>query len=94
MVLRFTAVIRPQPCDPPRTGTHQVECSNACNRAAFHCLWFDSDHVEHVTECVGGCVNPVAEDQVPRGYQTACDPRLSPAQALECAAVAAAELSK
>ena len=49
---------------------------------------------EHVTECVGGCVNPVAEDQVPRGYQTACDPRLSPAQALECAAVAAAELSK
>ena len=48
---------------------------------------------EHVTECVGGGVNPVAEDQVPRRYRTACDPRLSPAQALECAAVAAAELS-
>ena len=49
---------------------------------------------EHVTECVGGCVNPVAEDTVPRAYQSACDPRLSPAQALECAAVVAAELTR
>jgi 3-deoxy-7-phosphoheptulonate synthase len=49
---------------------------------------------EHVTECVGGCVNPVSEDKVPYAYQTACDPRLSPAQALECAAVIAAELSR
>ena len=49
---------------------------------------------EHVTECVGGCVNPVAEDRVPHAYQTACDPRLSPAQALECAAVIAAELGR
>jgi 3-deoxy-7-phosphoheptulonate synthase len=49
---------------------------------------------EHVTECVGGCVNPVAEDMVPRAYQSACDPRLSPAQALECAAVVAAELTR
>ncbi len=49
---------------------------------------------EHVTECVGGCVNPVAEDKVPHAYQTACDPRLSPAQALECAAVVAAELNR
>ena len=48
---------------------------------------------EHVTECVGGSASPVAEDQVPRRYQTACDPRLSPAQALECADVVAAELS-
>jgi 3-deoxy-7-phosphoheptulonate synthase len=48
---------------------------------------------EHVTECVGGSASPVAEDQVPRRYQTACDPRLSPAQALECAAVVAGELS-
>ena len=48
---------------------------------------------EHVTECVGGIASPVAEDQVPRRYHTACDPRLSPAQALECAAVVAAELS-
>jgi 3-deoxy-D-arabino-heptulosonate 7-phosphate (DAHP) synthase class II len=48
---------------------------------------------EHVTECVGGTASPVAEDQVPHRYQTACDPRLSPAQALECAAVVAAELS-
>jgi 3-deoxy-7-phosphoheptulonate synthase len=49
---------------------------------------------EHVTECVGGCVNPVAEDTVPRAYRSACDPRLSPAQALECAAVVAAELTR
>jgi len=49
---------------------------------------------EHVTECVGGCVNPVAEDTVPHAYHTACDPRLSPAQALECAAVVAAELGR
>jgi 3-deoxy-7-phosphoheptulonate synthase len=49
---------------------------------------------EHVTECVGGGASPVAEDQVPRRYQTACDPRLSPAQALECAAVVAGELSR
>jgi 3-deoxy-7-phosphoheptulonate synthase len=49
---------------------------------------------EHVTECVGGSINPVAEDQVPRAYQTACDPRLSPAQALECAAAIAEELSR
>ena len=49
---------------------------------------------EHVTECVGGGVNPVAEDKVPHAYQTACDPRLSPAQALECAAVVAAELTR
>jgi 3-deoxy-7-phosphoheptulonate synthase len=49
---------------------------------------------EHVTECVGGGVNPVAEDRVPHAYQSACDPRLSPAQALECAAVVAAELNR
>jgi 3-deoxy-7-phosphoheptulonate synthase len=49
---------------------------------------------EHVTECVGGCVNPVAEDKVPHAYQSACDPRLSPAQALECAAVVTAGLTR
>jgi 3-deoxy-7-phosphoheptulonate synthase len=48
---------------------------------------------EHVTECVGGIASPVAEDEVPRRYQSACDPRLSPAQSLECAAVVAAELT-
>jgi 3-deoxy-D-arabino-heptulosonate 7-phosphate (DAHP) synthase class II len=46
-----------------------------------------------VTECVGGIASPVSEDQVRRRYRTACDPRLNPAQALECAAVVAAELT-
>jgi 3-deoxy-7-phosphoheptulonate synthase len=48
---------------------------------------------EHVTECVGGLASPVSEDQVRHRYRTACDPRLNPAQALECAAVVAAELT-
>jgi 3-deoxy-7-phosphoheptulonate synthase len=49
---------------------------------------------EHVTECVGGYATPVAEDRVPHRYQSACDPRLNPAQALECAVAVAAELTR
>jgi 3-deoxy-D-arabino-heptulosonate 7-phosphate (DAHP) synthase class II len=48
---------------------------------------------EQVTECVGGIASPVHENRIPHRYLTACDPRLNPAQALECAAVVAAELT-
>ncbi|WP_424185430.1 3-deoxy-7-phosphoheptulonate synthase [Actinokineospora sp. G85] len=45
---------------------------------------------EDVTECVGGSV---AEADLPTRYQTACDPRLNAAQAVELARRAAAALT-
>jgi 3-deoxy-7-phosphoheptulonate synthase len=39
---------------------------------------------ENVTECLGGSVE-VTEDDLPRSYETACDPRLNGSQALEMA---------
>jgi 3-deoxy-7-phosphoheptulonate synthase len=43
---------------------------------------------EDVTECVGGSP-PVAVEELHRRYETACDPRLNRAQALELAALVA-----
>jgi 3-deoxy-7-phosphoheptulonate synthase len=39
---------------------------------------------ENVTECLGGSLE-VREDDLPRSYETACDPRLNGSQALEMA---------
>ncbi|MCG8555020.1 MAG: 3-deoxy-7-phosphoheptulonate synthase [Proteobacteria bacterium] len=39
---------------------------------------------ENVTECVGGAVQ-ISEEDLGRSYETACDPRLNPSQALEVA---------
>jgi 3-deoxy-7-phosphoheptulonate synthase len=47
---------------------------------------------DDVTECVGG-VAAVREQDLPHRFETACDPRLNPSQALECAAIVAEELS-
>ncbi|HEX3925180.1 MAG TPA: 3-deoxy-7-phosphoheptulonate synthase [Streptosporangiaceae bacterium] len=46
---------------------------------------------EDVTECIGGLAG-VTEDDLPRRYRTACDPRLNRQQALEVASVFAAAL--
>jgi 3-deoxy-7-phosphoheptulonate synthase len=48
---------------------------------------------EDVTECVGGLAM-VREQDLPLRFETACDPRLNPSQALECAGIVAEELSR
>jgi 3-deoxy-7-phosphoheptulonate synthase len=46
---------------------------------------------DDVTECVGGGCG-LEESDLPRSFRTACDPRLNPAQVLECVLVAVGEL--
>ena len=48
---------------------------------------------EAVTECLGGNAG-VAEADLPRAYETGCDPRLNGAQSLEMAFLIAGMLRK
>ena len=47
---------------------------------------------EDVTEVIGGSVNSIGEQDLSKAYETACDPRLNGAQALELAFLLAARL--
>ncbi|TBW40899.1 3-deoxy-7-phosphoheptulonate synthase class II [Siculibacillus lacustris] len=59
--------------------------------------WAGGVHLEmtgkNVTECIGGAV-AIQEADLGQQYDTACDPRLNAAQALELAFLVAAELKK
>lgn len=47
---------------------------------------------QNVTECTGGNVGPIADENLSDRYHTACDPRLNASQALEMAFLVADEL--
>jgi 3-deoxy-7-phosphoheptulonate synthase len=47
---------------------------------------------QNVTECVGGQVRAVQEEDLSSRYHTHCDPRLNASQALELAFMIAEEL--
>ncbi|MBS0124332.1 class II 3-deoxy-7-phosphoheptulonate synthase [Thetidibacter halocola] len=47
---------------------------------------------QNVTECTGGMVSPIADEDLSDRYHTACDPRLNASQALEMAFLVADEL--
>jgi 3-deoxy-7-phosphoheptulonate synthase len=61
-------------------GFFEVHAALGTHAGGIH-IEFTGDNV---TECVGGS-HQIAADDLPRRYETACDPRLNRSQALELA---------